>query len=158
MICLDEQTGGCVVQAEVAIVQPAVAERVALQGLTIQLGPDLRTTYPVVMNFNISGQVNVTGPADPQRLQLQGTIKLDSGEVTHSPCSRTPTWPHLTLLQNLPAMCCMPVCRVRAVLADSMHCTEPCSTMLLLSVTLWQIQTVVEVMLRTCFLTPFFLI
>ncbi len=39
------------------------------------------TTYPVVMNFNISGQVNVTGPADPHKLQLQGTIKLDSGEV-----------------------------------------------------------------------------
>ena len=74
---------GVVSQAEVAIVQPAMAERVALQGLTIQLGPDLRTTYPVVMNFNISGQVNVTGPAHPQKLQLQGTIKLDSGEVSH---------------------------------------------------------------------------
>lgn len=86
-ICLDGQvklkSAVDVVQAEVALVQPAVAERVALQGLTIQLGPDLRTTYPVVMNFNISGQVNVTGPADPQRLQLQGTIKLDSGEVSH---------------------------------------------------------------------------
>lgn len=138
--------------------QPAVAERVALQGLTIQLGPDLRTTYPVVMNFNISGQVNVTGPADPQRLQLQGTIKLDSGEVTHSPCSRTPTWPRLSLLQNLAAMCCVPVCQVRAVSANSMHCTEPCSTTLLLSVTLWQSQNVVEVMLRTCCITPFSLI
>ncbi|KAL3160063.1 hypothetical protein ABBQ38_009778 [Trebouxia sp. C0009 RCD-2024] len=68
-------------QAEVVLVQPAMAQRVLLQGLTIQLGPDLRTTYPVVMNFNISGQVNVTGPADPHKLQLQGTIKLDSGEV-----------------------------------------------------------------------------
>lgn len=85
-ICLNGQakfnTAVDVAQAEVALVQPAVAERVALQGLTIQLGPDLRTTYPVVMNFNISGQVNVTGPADPQKLQLQGTIKLDSGEVS----------------------------------------------------------------------------
>lgn len=71
-----------VVQAEVVLVQPAMAQRVLLQGLTIQLGPDLRTTYPVVMNFNISGQVNVTGPADPHKLQLQGTIKLDSGEVS----------------------------------------------------------------------------
>ncbi|DBA89831.1 TPA: hypothetical protein ACH3X2_004696 [Trebouxia sp. C0005] len=68
-------------QAEVALVQPAVAERVVLQGLTIQLGPDLRTTYPVVMNFNISGQVDITGPPDANKLQLQGTIKLDSGEV-----------------------------------------------------------------------------
>ncbi|KAL0030394.1 hypothetical protein WJX79_000988 [Trebouxia sp. C0005] len=67
--------------AEVALVQPAVAERVVLQGLTIQLGPDLRTTYPVVMNFNISGQVDITGPPDANKLQLQGTIKLDSGEV-----------------------------------------------------------------------------
>lgn len=97
--------------------QPAVAERVALQGLTIQLGPDLRTTYPVVMNFNISGQVNVTGPADPQRLQLQGTIKLDSGEVSHPPPPGDwpPTWPHLTLLQILLRCCCMPRGGVRAV-------------------------------------------
>ncbi len=73
-------------QAEVALVQPAVAERVVLQGLTIQLGPDLRTTYPVVMNFNISGQVDITGPADANKLQLQGTIKLDSGEVTLLGC------------------------------------------------------------------------
>lgn len=69
-------------QAEVGLVQPAVAERVVLQGLTIQLGPDLRTTYPVVMNFNISGRVDITGPADASKLQLQGTIKLDSGEVS----------------------------------------------------------------------------
>lgn len=73
-------------QAEVALVQPAVAERVVLQGLTIQLGPDLRTTYPVVMNFNISGQVDITGPPDANKLQLQGTIKLDSGEVTRLGC------------------------------------------------------------------------
>ena len=79
---------GLVVQAEVALVQPAMAERVALQGLTIQLGPDLRTTYPVVMNFNISGQVNVTGPAHPKKLQLQGIIKLDSGEVSLCSCLR----------------------------------------------------------------------
>ena len=71
-----------VLQGEPPLVQPAVAERVVLQGLSIQLGPDLRTTYPVVMNFNISGQVNITGPAQAHKLQLQGIIKLDSGEVT----------------------------------------------------------------------------
>lgn len=100
--------------------QPAVAERVALQGLTIQLGPDLRTTYPVVMNFNISGQVNVTGPADPQRLQLQGTIKLDSGEVTHCPCC-CPIVSHFALMQNLAAMRCLPVYEVTAVYGYSVH-------------------------------------
>jgi len=79
-------TQNMLLQAEVALVQPAVAERVVLQGLTIQLGPDLRTTYPVVMNFNISGQVDITGPADANKLQLQGTVKLDSGEVTLLGC------------------------------------------------------------------------
>lgn len=98
-----------VVQAEVVLVQPGMAERVVLQGLSIQLGPDLRTTYPVVMNFNISGQVNVTGPADPHKLQLQGTIKLDSGEVTalaapevSKPCSHCRPPCRLLAEQNAP--------------------------------------------------------
>ena len=66
--------------------QPAVAEHMMgmlmLQGLTIQLGPDLRTVYPFMMTFNVSGQVKINGPADAKRLQLQGVIKLDSGEVS----------------------------------------------------------------------------
>lgn len=64
-----------------ALVQPVVAEEVLLQGLRVKLGPDLRATYSVVMNFNISGEVELQGPADPLRLQPSGVIKLDAGEV-----------------------------------------------------------------------------
>lgn len=64
------------------LAQPAVAERVVLKGLTIELGPKAEVW---VMNHAVhsyvSGKVVVTGPADPQKLQLQGTIFLDHGEV-----------------------------------------------------------------------------
>ena len=61
--------------------QPAVAEQVVLRGLKVQLGPDLRASYPVVMNFTIGGEVVLNGPAQMDAMQLAGVVKLDTGEV-----------------------------------------------------------------------------
>ena len=63
------------------LVQPAVAEQVVLRGLKVQLGPDLRASYPVVMNFTIGGEVVLNGPAQMEAMQLAGVVKLDTGEV-----------------------------------------------------------------------------
>lgn len=63
------------------LVQPAVAEQVVLRGLKVQLGPDLRASYPVVMNFTIGGEVVLNGPAQMDAVQLAGIVKLDTGEV-----------------------------------------------------------------------------
>ena len=52
--------------------QPAVAEQVVLRGLKVQLGPDLRASYPVVMNFTIGGEVVLNGPAQMDAMQLAG--------------------------------------------------------------------------------------
>lgn len=52
-----------------------MVDNVLLHGLQIQLGPDLRVMYPMnVMNFGISGEVTVSGPADPTKIKPFGTI------------------------------------------------------------------------------------
>ena len=58
-----------------------------LQGLQVRLGPELRAMYPVVVNMGISGGLELSGPADPAKLRLNGVVHLESGEVfpSHSP-------------------------------------------------------------------------
>lgn len=68
--------------SEAVVMQPVVADNVVLHGLKIELGPELRATYPVVMNFEISGDVVIDGPADVSRLKMVGVIRLDGGEVS----------------------------------------------------------------------------
>ena len=53
-----------------------------LHGLQVRLGPELRAMYPVVVNMNISGNIEINGPADPKQLRMNGVIDLDSGEVS----------------------------------------------------------------------------
>ena len=37
--------------------------------------------YPVVVNMGISGDVEINGEADPQKMQIKGEVRLESGEV-----------------------------------------------------------------------------
>ncbi|CAL8466123.1 g5659 [Coccomyxa elongata] len=67
-------------QAGEAAMQP-VAQAVALKGLKIHLGPELRAMFPVVLNMSISGDIELNGAADPASLKLAGIIHLDGGEV-----------------------------------------------------------------------------
>ena len=53
-----------------------------LEGLKVRLGPELRAMYPVVVNLGISGDVQLDGPADPNKVRLTGVVSLDSGEVS----------------------------------------------------------------------------
>jgi hypothetical protein len=63
-----------------AAMQP-VPQALSLNGLKIHLGPELRAMFPVVLNMGISGDVELTGAADPAVLRIVGTIYLDGGEV-----------------------------------------------------------------------------
>ena len=62
-----------------------------LKGLQIRLRPELRAMYPVVVNVGISGDVEINGEADPQKMQIKGEVRLESGEVNFLsqsfPCS-----------------------------------------------------------------------
>lgn len=52
---------------------------VVLDDLTLELGPDLRALFPVVLNVGVSGQLTLAGRPDPGGLQPSGVMRLDSG-------------------------------------------------------------------------------
>lgn len=68
-----------------------MAERLSLHDLTVVLGESFEAKYqPVggmtktrVAQVELSGQVHVAGLADPDKVHVEGTIKLESGEVGH---------------------------------------------------------------------------
>ena len=63
-----------ILQVEVVehLVEDAGQHNVTLRGLTICLGPDLRAVYPLVMNFGVAGELEVSGPAHPD--QVGGSV------------------------------------------------------------------------------------
>jgi hypothetical protein len=69
------------VQAVEHLVEEAAGPDVVLDALGVQFGPDLRALYPLVMNFAVSGDLVVSGAAHPEKLVVDGTMRLLSGEV-----------------------------------------------------------------------------
>ena len=69
------------VEAVEALVEEAGAQRLALDRLRISLGPDLRATYPLVMNFGVAGELEVSGPAHPEAVAVRGVLRLPGGDV-----------------------------------------------------------------------------
>lgn len=75
-----------VVKQEVEELEHMVEEaggqhNVTLDRLALQLGPDLRAVYPLVMNFSVSGGLEASGPAHPEQLAVTGVLRLPSGDV-----------------------------------------------------------------------------
>jgi hypothetical protein len=68
-------------EAVEALVEDAAGANVALDGLALQFGPDLRAVYPLVMNFGVAGELVVSGPAHPDQVALSGALRLPGGEV-----------------------------------------------------------------------------
>jgi hypothetical protein len=60
-------------------IQPPVAVR--LKGLKLQLGPELRMVYPLILNFAVSGELELNGFADPLRVKPKGTLTFENGDV-----------------------------------------------------------------------------
>jgi hypothetical protein len=60
-------------------IQPPVAVR--LRGLKLQLGPELRMVYPLILNFAVSGELELNGFADPLRVKPKGTLTFENGDV-----------------------------------------------------------------------------
>lgn len=68
-------------EAVEVIVEDAGGSNAVLDGLAIQFGPDLRATYPLVMNFGVSGELVASGPAHPDSISVTGSLKLPSGDI-----------------------------------------------------------------------------
>lgn len=67
--CLKSLVPCAQVEAVEHIVEDAGQHNVALDRLGIALGPDLRAMYPLVMNFGVEGELEVSGPAHPDQVR-----------------------------------------------------------------------------------------
>lgn len=51
------------------------------RGLRLIVGPELSAVYPFVLNFGVSGEVEVNGAADPVLIRPSGVISFERGEI-----------------------------------------------------------------------------
>ncbi|KAL5559228.1 hypothetical protein UlMin_035439 [Ulmus minor] len=54
---------------------------VRLTDLKLVLGPELRIVYPLILNFGVSGELELNGLAHPKRIQPKGILRFENGDV-----------------------------------------------------------------------------
>ncbi|KAK8707604.1 hypothetical protein V6N13_058659 [Hibiscus sabdariffa] len=54
---------------------------VCLSDLTIVLGPELRMVYPLILNFAVSGELELNGLAHPKWIKPKGILTFENGDV-----------------------------------------------------------------------------
>ncbi|KAL1546608.1 protein TIC236, chloroplastic-like isoform X1 [Salvia divinorum] len=54
---------------------------IRLSDLRIVLGPELRIVYPLILNFAISGELELNGPAHPKSIKPKGVLTFENGDV-----------------------------------------------------------------------------
>lgn len=60
-------------------VKPSVD--VSLSDLKLVLGPELRILYPLILNFAVSGELELNGFAHAKSIKPKGTLTFDNGDV-----------------------------------------------------------------------------
>ncbi|CAN1218527.1 Protein TIC236, chloroplastic [Linum perenne] len=54
---------------------------VRLSDLKLMLGPELRIVYPLILNFAVSGELELNGPAHPKWIKPRGVLSFENGDV-----------------------------------------------------------------------------
>ncbi|XP_056851849.1 protein TIC236, chloroplastic-like [Raphanus sativus] len=54
---------------------------IRLSDLKLVLGPELRVVYPLILNFAISGELELDGMAHPKYLKPKGFLTFENGDV-----------------------------------------------------------------------------
>lgn len=54
---------------------------VRLTDLKLILGPELRIVYPLILNFGVSGELELNGLAHPKGIRPKGILTFENGEV-----------------------------------------------------------------------------
>ncbi|CAL8996726.1 unnamed protein product [Prunus brigantina] len=54
---------------------------IQLSDLKLALGPELRVVYPLILNFAVSGELELNGPAHPKSIQPRGVLTFENGDV-----------------------------------------------------------------------------
>lgn len=52
-----------------------------LINLKLVLGPELRIVYPLILNFAVSGEVELNGVAHPKLIKPKGVLTFENGDV-----------------------------------------------------------------------------
>ena len=60
-------------------IKPSVDVR--LNDLKLVLGPELRIVYPLILNFAVSGELELNGLAHPKRIKPKGILTFENGDV-----------------------------------------------------------------------------
>ncbi|XP_062019839.1 protein TIC236, chloroplastic isoform X2 [Rosa rugosa] len=54
---------------------------IQLSDLKLVLGPELRIVYPLILNFAVSGELELNGPAHPKSIKPRGILTFENGDV-----------------------------------------------------------------------------
>ncbi|XP_074280480.1 protein TIC236, chloroplastic isoform X2 [Silene latifolia] len=54
---------------------------VQLNNLKLLLGPELRIVYPLILNFAVSGELDLNGVAHPKLIKPKGVLTFENGDV-----------------------------------------------------------------------------
>ncbi|XP_071723497.1 protein TIC236, chloroplastic-like [Rutidosis leptorrhynchoides] len=54
---------------------------ICLTDLKLVLGPELRIVYPLILNFAVSGELELNGRAHPKWIKPRGTLTFENGDV-----------------------------------------------------------------------------
>nr|XP_016447431.1 PREDICTED: uncharacterized protein LOC107772434 [Nicotiana tabacum] len=54
---------------------------IRLSDLKLVLGPELRIVYPLILNFAVSGELELNGVAHPKWIKPKGVLMFENGDV-----------------------------------------------------------------------------
>lgn len=54
---------------------------IRLSDLKLVLGPELRIVYPLILNFAVSGELELNGLAHPKWIKPKGILTFENGDV-----------------------------------------------------------------------------
>lgn len=54
---------------------------IRLSELKLVLGPELRIVYPLILNFAVSGELELNGIAHPKWIKPRGILTFENGNV-----------------------------------------------------------------------------
>lgn len=54
---------------------------IRLSDLKLVLGPELRIVYPLILNFAVSGELEIDGMAHPKYIKPKGILTFENGDV-----------------------------------------------------------------------------
>lgn len=73
---------------------------IRLTDLKLVLGPELRILYPLILDFAVSGELELNGIAHPKLIKPKGVLTFESGEVNLVATQVTPMFPFVSLVND----------------------------------------------------------